>query len=864
MKTVQNEIESYVKTITPPWKRALAEHILQNDSFSVADIANFYSRFLEKDGSKPESEKDKRSTDDTSTNEAGDKPGSVLSKLENVEGVNALVENQSIDFHKNLTIIYGENGSGKSGYVRLLKEAFNSRSPENILSNIYDKSAKQGAKADFIFSSEKVSYPDGSKRPEFKQFAVFDNKSVSVHTGSEKHKIAFQPAAFRFFSRFVSGIEAVKQKRNDDRIRHEEIKNTFNPYFLGESDIKSFVEKLSAKTSTEDIEKHSSFSDDDKNRRKIIVNEIQNIESRENQIKLWEDCKQFLLKSKTKGESINNFFTEEHLNKIKNKIADYLVKVRNAKTQSEAKFDTDGLDGIGGKEWKGFITAAKSLANIQKHGHDKYPEKGDKCLLCQQSLSEEAKKLLDGYWIFIRGEAAAAERDAQSNLNNKVTGFEGLDFNLFPDGNKFVDHLTEKFNKDLEELNNDLSDQKAARDKIISGIRNKSADEIIGRKLNTKKYEDLDNDIVDTINNVKKGDLDKKCEEWKKEKTFLDHKKLFTDIKPKIEKHVETLRHIEKISKETFSTKDVTSKEQALFKQYFADKYCETFKKECEALGKPFDEVEIEHTGQKAESYKKLKVGEHAPDRILSDGEQKIIALADFLAEMELSEGNRGIIFDDPVSSLDHKHRATIAERFVEKSAEKQVIIFTHDLVFYSAIEEANKKANKDDFYVHTLENEDKTPEKPAPGKVWLNTSPSIESEWRTTKHVKNTIAECEGEQESLKKQKALLAKGFGELRTCYEVLVSHWLLHDVVLRFDIRISMGRLKYVRVTKDLVDRIVKEYAICSRNMTGHIQSDLKPSQPTLDDLKSAVHRYDAIRVNIKDLLSQENRGDVATS
>ena len=68
---------------------------------------------------------------------------------------------------------------------------------------------------------------------------------------------------------------------------------------------------------------------------------------------------------------------------------------------------------------------------------------------------------------------------------------------------------------------------------------------------------------------------------------------------------------------------------------------------------------------------------------ILSEGEQKVIAIADFLAEMQLSEVNKGIIFDDPVTSLDNDRKKQIAERLAFQATLKQVIIFTHDLVFF-------------------------------------------------------------------------------------------------------------------------------------------------------------------------------------
>ena len=52
-----------------------------------------------------------------------------------------------------------------------------------------------------------------------------------------------------------------------------------------------------------------------------------------------------------------------------------------------------------------------------------------------------------------------------------------------------------------------------------------------------------------------------------------------------------------------------------------------------------------------------MKLKGKNPNLVLSEGEQKIIALADFIAEMQLSEVNKGIILDDPVTSLDEKKK---------------------------------------------------------------------------------------------------------------------------------------------------------------------------------------------------------------
>jgi hypothetical protein len=69
-------------------------------------------------------------------------------------------------------------------------------------------------------------------------------------------------------------------------------------------------------------------------------------------------------------------------------------------------------------------------------------------------------------------------------------------------------------------------------------------------------------------------------------------------------------------------------------------------------------------------------------EEILSEGEQRLIALGSFFAELTLANHQSGIIFDDPVSSLDHWRRRNVARRLVEEARVRQVVVFTHDTSF--------------------------------------------------------------------------------------------------------------------------------------------------------------------------------------
>jgi hypothetical protein len=69
-------------------------------------------------------------------------PGQVgavsLLSIADVIGVNNLAAGQTLGFEANgLTIIYGDNGAGKSGYARILKRACRARHAGSIEANVY-------------------------------------------------------------------------------------------------------------------------------------------------------------------------------------------------------------------------------------------------------------------------------------------------------------------------------------------------------------------------------------------------------------------------------------------------------------------------------------------------------------------------------------------------------------------------------------------------------------------------------------------------------------------------------------------------------------------------------------------------------
>jgi wobble nucleotide-excising tRNase len=77
----------------------------------------------------------------------------------------------------------------------------------------------------------------------------------------------------------------------------------------------------------------------------------------------------------------------------------------------------------------------------------------------------------------------------------------------------------------------------------------------------------------------------------------------------------------------------------------------------------------------------------------LSEGEQTCVGLAAFLAELATASHKSALVFDDPVTSLDHRWRERVAERLVEEAKVRQIVVFTHDMVFVNDLHDKGVRA---------------------------------------------------------------------------------------------------------------------------------------------------------------------------
>ena len=847
--SLENEVKKFANEF-PYWIKYLANKILSGNEISQNDIDETYLYLLEDLGITEKTTRTEITLSGLHDNERDYYSNLMLSKLENVEGVNALLEGQSIEFSPNLTIIYGSNGSGKSGYTRLLKNVFYSKSKEKILSNIYSTDIVKPVNANFIFKSEgneiSVSY-NNNDHSIFEQFSVFDGKSAVKHIES-KNEFEFKPAGLNFFGKFADALSHVEKKLNNEVTIKQQGTNINNLLMLfdGNSEVTEAIQAINTDKGFENLSKIASYTEKNTKEKESVQKKYEELQiastKKDQEIRNLKTIKKLLLQVKQSVEKFNQYFSNEMFEKANQAIIECLEKEEIAKNEGVENFKTDNLNGIGTSEWKNFILSAEKFALLQENGNSHYPKNEDHCLFCQQKLSEPAQKLIINYRKFIESVSEKKAAELQNKLNKAKKLYDDLDFNLFPPNNILTNWLIENYPIELEIIKHSIDKQQILAEKICSDIQNKVVNEKVGVLIETNIFETIEIELEKSITILNTGNQFKELERLRNSIINLEHKEKLSLHFPKFENYFNMQVWLNKASKANFPKQKITLKEKELSSKYFSENYVSIFNNECQKLNGDFG-IEINRTSTAGKSYRQLRLKGKNPNTILSEGEQKVIATADFLAEMKLSEINRGIIFDDPVTSLDDKRKNEIATRLVEEAELRQVIIFTHDLVFVSNLL-SKCEQQEAEFLCHWIENIDGK----NPGAIYLNNAPSYEKDYKTSGKAQNYLNEAKKSNPQQREEK--IKNGFAALRTSYEAQVVFGLFKGVVQRFNERVSIESLRKVYFTTELIDELLESYALCCRFMEGHSHSDkYSYKKPTIEDLNNEIKRFDEIKKKI---------------
>lgn len=741
-------------------------------------------------------------------------PPLTLTRLSEVCGVNALSSGAVIEPHEALTILYGENGTGKTGYSRIFKALANSRTADTILGNIEaDETQEQTAKVEFKLGDQAQTLIWTGDRgiPPFTRMSIFDSRAVTTHIDDVLDYV-YTPASLTLFNHVTTAIQAVAAQV-DDAIRTLDTSNSsILARFHRGSAVYPLIEALGASTDLGDLRTKAITDDDAATKLEELAQAAAALRANSigTQITALKAEHRVLTQAVAAADALMAFDAtayNEALARRARLTADYETFRTELFMAVDLPMEPD-------ETWFQFIKHGEAYRRhlVEFQVHDP-----DRCLYCRQPLHAPARDLLSRYSTYLEDKISTdlqSTDDDLAELKRRAMTVQGNELAAFLSENRDVQDQPPYF-VSVEAIE---EERRAFAAAVSSEV---PLNLTLLEKLSLPK-DNLTGALLTVTSNLKKLQEQQQNRTQAladKEAEHLDYKdavelgKSWTVIETRVKNAEESDRLLTLKRQMSQLTMKVTKLAKTASDQLINQSFDAFFVEECDALRAPALKLKFHGREGKAQR-SKIMSGQHKPSKVLSEGEQKVLALADFLAEARLSGITAPVIFDDPITSLDHRRVNEVARRIARLAEKNQVIVFTHDILFASTLLGLFEKSKRCAYFQITDED--------GKGKVTRATGPR----WDTLSGIKGKINSTiqEAKQKDGEARDELVRVGYGWLRSWCEVFTETELLQGVTQRYQPNVGMTRLRNINTKKlaEIIPKVTEVFKEACRYIDAHSQ------------------------------------------
>jgi energy-coupling factor transporter ATP-binding protein EcfA2 len=756
-----------------------------------------------------------------------------LISIGDLQNVNRLADGSTIPFGDgtDLTVIYGENGAGKSGYARVIKKACRARgvSPK-IMSNVFSSTVlnkSASAKIEFIIDSLKVdtTWNDGvCADSRLANVFVFDSFTAD-HYVREDDTAAFTPYGLDVLPLLSKTCDTLLERLKSDIAQRQAVINetSVNLKCNPSTEVGKCIQKLSDTTEVVNINALASLDAKQSIRmtdlREVLkadpLQKAKETRATISRIEFFINC----------AANIINELADDEIETAKIQLETTIAAESTAKAFAAGQFDASFLTGTGSELWRAMWEAARSFANTETYPNQPFPVLSEdaRCILCQQELSDDGRQKLSRFDDFCKDTSQQLSVKAEDELFTMLNKLNSV-FLLSPE--------LEKIDADLALLNNE---QRALISEFASNVDFRLKQ--LKQNLHSRNWVTPPNisaipeifirNLIIILEARAKTEESANDPEIRKkleiELLELEEREWLSSVKANVLEQIERFKIITELKRcETdLKTASITSKSKDLTNQFVTEAFKRRFKEELKTLGLNSLDVDLEAVqGKKAETRFGLRLVSAGCSKLIeiaSEGEQRCIALAAFLSELSQASHQSALVFDDPVSSLDYWHREKIAKRLVTESKQRQVIIFTHDVVFLTDLlafaEETNLTPN-----VLTLELRNNVPGQYLQGLPWDRKNPKaclteLERDQKTISANWNSYPNSENIR--------AMRHAYSLLRSTLERIVESELLSGVICRFKSKVDTSKLEsLIGITNTECDEIKRLLKKCHQLTEAH--------------------------------------------
>jgi len=783
-----------------------------------------------------------------------------IAAIKNLVNVNALAEGQSLPINPTgLTAIYGENGAGKSGYTRVLKKACRARDQaETILPDARrppSKSEPPQAGFDVIINGAALPliWKGGSPSPEqLSEIAIFDAHCARAYVDNEGD-FAYAPYGLDILEGLVKACMTVKAMVTKELTANRPNLEPFAVLAKAATTVGTLLAGLSANTIPADIEELAALSEEELAKLALLNSTLAEADPKQKAQVLRLRFSRFTGLT-ARIDAALGLVDDAKVTELRELVEKSNRAKKAAELASKQFKDTPGLlPGTGGEPWKDLFEAARAFAAISNADHE-FPQltSDSACPLCQNVLGADGVSRLVAFDAFIQQGAEKAAKTAKTNAANAYRVIDNAQLDLLID----VALSTE-----LEDAFPDAADAFADFQKAMRNRREAAMNAAGGgvdwdciaplpespRQLLTEKAELLQSGAKSLEDSI---DLKAKAT-MVAEQAELEARSKLSDIKATALDVIAKLALNEKLQAcaNGISTTGISRKSTDLSNDMATPEVVSSLNAELRALNVHELQVVMKPESPGGRTKYKLALqlpGGGAPSAILSEGEHRAIAIATFLTEVKLRKGLGGIVFDDPVSSLDHRRRSHVASRLVEEAKHRQVIVFTHDIYFLCILQQEADLAGSP-AATHCIGR--------GSAGFGVQTDRLPFDTLSTSKRVKVLRVLCDNVAKAHRlgdeaEATRLSREAYSHLRMAWERGVEEVLLQGVVTRFTEGVSTLKLKYVIVEDSDYDAINKGMTKSSK-FSGHDPARVAQlPTPHPDDLRDDIEKLETWRAGVE--------------
>ena len=346
-----------------------------------------------------------------------------LAAIKNLRNVNALAAGKSLPLNPDgLTVIYGENGAGKSGYSRVLKKACRARDQnETILPNATQPgivAAPPQASFEVIVNgmASTLEWVGNQTGPEeLSELAVFDSHCARAYVDNDGD-FAYAPYGLDIIEGLVKACNKLKVMASNEMLAFKADITPFADLARSPTKTGRAVAAISAKANPDLFIKLSTFTEQETQRLAELTTALAEADPKQKA----QTSRALATRFAALADKLTNAMAVVNPEKFQ-ALQELIEKSRSAQKAAELSAQsfktTPGLlAGTGGEEWKTLFEAARSFAAISHHDHD-FPGLGTEaqCPLCQNKLGDEGSARLVAFDEFIQQAAEQAAKAARAS-----------------------------------------------------------------------------------------------------------------------------------------------------------------------------------------------------------------------------------------------------------------------------------------------------------------------------------------------------------------------------------------------------------------------------------------------------------------